>query len=124
MSAFLGLVTAMLIGIVVGLYAQSNSDARLAKLSEEKAEISKMDLVLLNTRVAVLQQILSDDSALPFVPTSIIYDTDKKKIRVSVHVDPAFLAKTNANQLGGVLEARAAGLCIAPEMAEGNFVSM
>lgn len=120
---FFSLLAAMLLGLVVGLYAQSSA-VRLAKLSEEKAEISKMDLVLLNTRVEVLQQMLKDDLALAFAPTSFRYDSDKKKIRIAVHVDPALLAKANVNQLVKTLEARATGLCIAPYLAEGNFVYM
>jgi hypothetical protein len=117
----LGLVVASLSGLVVGLHAQSGSGAKLARLPDEKAAISKMDLILLNTKVAVLQQMLKDDLSLPFVPTSIIYDTDKQKIRTSVYVDPGFLAKTNTAQLSKALDSRATALCIAPTLAEGNF---
>jgi hypothetical protein len=120
----LGLCSAMLVGLVVGLYAQSNSAARLAKLSEDKAEISKMDWVLLNTRISVLQQMLKDDLSLPFAPTSFSYDADKKKIRISVNVDSAVLAKMGANQLTKTLESRATSLCVAPELADGNFSYM
>lgn len=121
---YLSLLAAMLVGLVVGLYAQSNSASRIAKLSEEKAEISKMDLILLNTRVSVLQQMLKDDLALPFIPTSFKYDVDNKKIRITVYVAPTLLVKTNANQLAKTLEGRAAQFCISPELAEGNFVYM
>src|SRR5205823_13076764 len=41
----IGLCAATFVGLVVGLYAQSNSAARLTRLSEDKAEISKMDWV-------------------------------------------------------------------------------
>jgi len=118
------LCVAMLVGLVVGLYAQSNSAARLTKLSEDKAEISKMDLVLLNTKISVLQQMLRDDLSLPFAPTSFAYDVDKKKIQISVHVDPAVLTKMNANQLTKTLESRATSLCVAPGLADGNFPYM
>lgn len=111
---FLSLLAAMLVGLVVGLYAQSNSAARLAKLSEEKAEITKMDLVLLNTRVGVLQQMLKDDLGLTFTPTSFRYDSDKRKIRIAVHVGSAWLAKANINQLSKTLETRATALCRVP----------
>lgn len=121
---FLSLLIATLLGLVVGLYAQSNSAARLARPYEERAEISKMDLVLLNTRVEVLQQMLKDDLSLPFAPTSFGYDVDKKKIRVSVYVDPVVLAKTNASQLTKTLETRATSLCVAPELADGNLLLM
>ncbi len=120
----LSLLAAMLVGIVVGLYAQSNSASKLAKLSEEKAEISKMDLVLLNTRVGVLQEILKYDLAIPFLPTSFKYDVDNKKIRIAVYVAPTLLANTKSNQLVKTLENRAAQFCTSPELAEGNFVYM
>ncbi len=120
----LRLCVAMTVGLVVGLYAQSNSAAKLAKLSGDKAEISKMDFLLLNTKISVLQQMLKDDLSLPFVPTSFAYDADNKKIRVSVHVDPAVLTKMNTNQLTRALESRATSLCVAPELADGNFPYM
>ncbi|HLZ50596.1 MAG TPA: hypothetical protein VKP61_07595 [Candidatus Acidoferrum sp.] len=118
----LSLFIAALLGAVVGLHAQSNSREKLARLSEEKADISKMDLILLNTRVAVLLQILKDDLSLPVLPTSISYNADKQKIRTSVYVDPEFLARANAVQLSKSFDSRATGLCIAPTLAEGNFL--
>lgn len=78
LHVLLSFLAAMLLGLVVGLYAQSNA-VRLAKLSEEKAEISKMDLVLLNTRVQVLQQMLKDDLALPLTPTSLAMIPTRKR---------------------------------------------
>lgn len=119
-NSFLGLFGAMLIGVVIGLHAQPNSGVKLAKLSAEKADISRMDLILMNTRIALLRQMLKDDLSLPLAPTSITYDADKQKILTSVYVDSAFLAKANAPQLGKTLDSRATGLCIAPAMAEGN----
>jgi hypothetical protein len=121
LSLFLSLSGAALLGLVIGLYAQSNTGAKLSKLSDEKAEISKMDLILLNSRVAALQQLLKDDLSLPFVPTSFSYDVEKQKIRTSVYIDPAFLAKVGASQLNKALDYRATGLCITPAQAEGNF---
>ncbi|SRR5713226_9502298 len=123
-TLFLSLVVAMLFGVLLGLYAQSNSATRLAKLSEEKAEISKMDLVLLNTRVEVLLQMLKDDLELPFTPTAFRYDADKKKIRIAVHVALAFLAEASSNQISKTLQARATTLCVAPELADGNLAYM
>ncbi len=120
-NAFLRLFLVMLLGVVLGVYAQTNSRAKLSTLSEERADVSKMDLILLNTRIAVLQQMLKDDLSLPLVPTSISYDADKQKIRTSVYVDPAFLAKTNPAQLSKALESRATNLCVAPALAERNF---
>jgi hypothetical protein len=121
MNLFLSLFAATLFGFVAGLYAQSTSGAKLAKLSEEKADITKMDLILLNTRVAVFQEILKDELSLPLIPTNITYDSEKQKIRTSVYVDPAFLAKVNVAQLSKTLDSRATALCIAPALAEGNF---
>ena len=117
----LSLFVAVFLGLVVGLYAQSNSAARLAKLSEEKAEISKMDLVLINTRIGVLQQTLKEDLGVPFTPTSFSYDADKKKIRIAVYIASTLLVKANASQLSKTLETRGTALCVAPNLAEGNF---
>ncbi len=72
---FLILSVAATFGLAVGLYAQSAVGAKLARLSEEKAELTKMDVILLNTRIAVLQEMLKDDLSVPLVPTSITYDT-------------------------------------------------
>jgi len=124
LHVLLSLCIATLLGVVIGLYAQSSSAVKLAKLSEEKAEISKMDLVLLNTRVSVLQQMLKDDLSFPFTPTNFSYDADKKKIRVSVYVDSAILPKMSPGQLTKALETRSISLCVAPELADGNLSYM
>jgi len=118
---FLILSVAATFGLAVGLYAQSAVGAKLARLSEEKAELTKMDVILLNTRIAVLQEMLKDDLSVPLVPTSITYDTESRKIRTSVFVAPSFLSKVNASQLSKSLDSRATSLCIAPSMAEGNL---
>jgi hypothetical protein len=60
-------------------------------------------------------------SSHPVVPTSISYDSEKRKIRTSVFVDPAYLAKATAAQLSQTFDSRAADLCIAPALAEGNL---
>lgn len=78
----------------------------------------------MNTKIAVIQEILKEELSLPLIPTSIIYDSDKQKIRTSVYVDPAFLAKANVAQLSKTLDSRATALCIAPTLAEGNFHDM
>jgi hypothetical protein len=118
---FLILSIAASLGLVVGLYAQSTVGAKLTRFSEERAEITKMDVILLNTRIAVLQEMLKDDLSVPLVPTSITYDAENRKIPTSVFVDPSFLSKANVSQLSKTLDSRATSLCIAPSMAEGNL---
>jgi len=108
-------------GLVVGLYAQSTVGAKLARLSEEKAEITKMDVILLNTRIVVLQEMFKDDLSVPLVPTSITYDAENRKIRTAVFVAPSFLSKVDVSKLSKSLNSRATSLCIAPSMAEGNL---
>lgn len=120
-SKHFGVFVAAVLGFVAGVYAQSNSASTLARLSQEKAEISKMDLVLLNTRVEVLQEMLKDELLVPFAPTSFSFDAQRQKIRVSVHVDSAALANMTAGQLAKVLERRAVRLCVAPTQADGNL---
>jgi hypothetical protein len=60
-------------------------------------------------------------SSHPLVPTSISYDSEKRKIRTSVFVDAAYLGKATAAQLSQTLHSRATDLCIAPALAEGNL---
>ena len=121
---FLSMSIAAAFGLVVGAYAQSTVGAKLARLSEEKPEITKMDLILLNTRIAVLQEMLKDDLSIPLAPTSITYDAENQKIRTSVFVDPSLHSKLNVTQLHKTLESRATSLCIAPAMADGNFPNL
>lgn len=121
---YLGAFVAAALGFVAGVYAQSQSASSLAKLYQEKAEISKMDLVLVNTRIGVLQEMLKEDLSVPYAPTSISYDGDEQKIRVAVFVDPAVPTKMNRSQLASTLEKRAIGLCIETKMADGNLPYM
>lgn len=101
-----------------------DSPTASSDLSAQKAELTKMDLVPLNTRVGVIQEMLKDDLALPLVPTSFQYDAESKRIRIAVYVASDYLPKTGASQLTKILETRASSLCAAPETSEGNFVHM
>lgn len=121
---FFVIFCAVLFGIAVGVYAQSTIGAKLAKLSEEKAELTKMDLVLMNTRIGVLQGILLDDLNVPIVPTSFTYDSKNQKIVTSAFVQPAFLSKSNSAQLNKLFDSHAASLCLAPLESEGNFATV
>ncbi len=114
----IGLLTGLVLGLVAAIYAQSASIARLA---EEPANISKMDWILLNTRVHVLEQTLKDDLSLPLSPTSYSYDSEKQKIRISVYVAPSWLAKSSFAQVNKALSDRATALCIAPALGGGNL---
>jgi hypothetical protein len=123
-SLFVGLSSVLLVGIAIGTYAQSGGGARLAALYETKADISKMDLVLLNTRISVLEGMLKDDLSVPFAPTSFYYDYGERKITIAVQVDPTFIAKTSPSQLSKAVLARASALCVAPQTAQGNLTYM
>ena len=111
----LWMLAGVVLGVASGLYSQTPS---LAGLVEEKANISKMDWAILNTRVYVLEQTLKDDLSLPLSPTHYRYDPEKHKIRISVHVNFSWLAKSNFNQVSQALSARATALCIAPTGAQ------
>jgi hypothetical protein len=120
LKQFIMIFSAVLFGIVVGAYSQTFG-AKLAKLSEEKAEITKMDLVLMNTRIG---GILIDELAVPIVPTSFTYDSKNQKIVTTAFVNPAFLSKSNPAQLSKVLDSHATSLCLAPLESEGNFATV
>lgn len=111
----LGGLAILFFGVTVGLYSQS---ASLTRFAEEKANISKMDWILLISRVHVLEQALKDDLALPLTPTSYSYDSEKQQIRIVVHVSPSWLAESTLDQVNKALLRRAASLCITPMTAE------
>lgn len=111
MTAFLSfLVLAM--GVV--LYAQS---ASLAKLADEDMKISKMDWVLLNTRVHVLEEMLKDDLSAPFSPTSYSFDRQRGKLRIAVYVDPSW-SKRTLDEVSDAFSKRGTSLCVAPTLAQ------
>jgi hypothetical protein len=118
---YLPILVAAFFGLVVGLAAQSRTTEQLTKLSSESANPSKMDIILLNTRINLLQQSLQGDISAPFVPTSLTYDTEGRKIRISVHVEATVPGKMNLGQLTKALEHHAENICIAPSLADGNI---
>jgi hypothetical protein len=116
-------VSALVFGVAIGICAQS---ASISKLAAERADLSKMDWILLNTRVHVLEQALKEDLAVPLVPTSYSFEQEKQKISISVYVSPVWLAKTNVQEANKSLSVRASFLCGAPFLAQQGefFVSM
>jgi len=124
LSKIMLLVTALAIlvlGGVIGICAQS---ASMAKLAEEKAGISKMDWILLNTRIHVLEQALKDDLAVPLVATAYSFEPEKQQIQISVFVSPAWFGKADFQAVNKALSARALALCVAPALAQrGEYLA-
>ena len=110
------LIAALSLGFALGVFSQSPP---LARLAEESASISKMDWMLLNTRVYVLEQALKDDLGLSMTPTSYSYDSERHQIRIALYVDPSWLAKTGRDQVNKAFSVRATSICVAPVIAQG-----
>lgn len=109
-----------------GLTGDLCSTFSISKLAEEKADISKMDWLLLNTRAQVLEESLKDDFSLPLNPTSFSYDSERQLVRISVFVSPTWMAKTSAEQTK-ILSKRATSLFMSPFLAgagESSYIYM
>jgi len=120
-SLFVAALVSLVLGVALAVYAQSVSMARLA---EDKAGISKMDWILLNTRVHVLEQALKDDLAVPLVATAYSFDAEKQQVAISVFVSPAWLGKADFQAVNKALSARALALCVAPALAQrGEYLA-
>jgi hypothetical protein len=117
-AAFLSFVV-LAMGVV--LYAQS---ASLIKLADEEMKISKMDWVLLNTRVHILEEMMKDDLSAPFSPTSYSFDRQRGKLRIAVYVDPSW-SKRRLDEVSDAFSKRGTSLCVAPTLAQhGQQVAM
>ena len=109
----------MLFGAVIGVFSQSFS---LQRFAQETATVSKMDWILLNSRVRVLEELVRDDLSVPLVPTSYSFDKDDERIRIAVKVDPTWLGRSNLSEAKSKLTSRAQHLCLAPWLSEhGQF---
>lgn len=114
------LTTVLSLGFALGVLSQSSP---LARLAEESASISKMDWILLKTRIYVLEQDqpgspFNDRLSLSITPTSYSYDSKKQQIRISLYVDPSWLAKTGREQVNKAFSARATSICVASVMGQ------
>ena len=112
-------LSAIIGGFILGAYSQSKPDQNLdeekasnnlQKLADEKAEISKLDWVLLKARVDALQDAIKDDLKQPLTATAFFYDHVRKKIVITVFVDPVWLAGKGIGDVKNSFENRAAKL--------------
>lgn len=113
-ALMLALVATLCLGMAFGAHQQS---ANLNSLASEPATISKMDWILLQTRVHVLEQALKDDLALSLTSTGYQFNSATGKIHSNVYVNPSWLSQTNFDQVKEAFSRRAAALCIAPAAA-------
>lgn len=110
----LTLVATLCFGMALGAHLQSTS---LNTLASESATISKMDWILLQTRMHVLEQALKDDLSLSLTSTGYHFNSATGKIHSSVYVNPSWLSQTNFDQVKAAFSRRATALCIAPAAA-------
>lgn len=112
---------ALTFGCYLGLMAsQTSKSAAMSQLAEQAANPTKIDWILLNTRVAFLEKILRDQLAVPLVPTQWSFEGDSQQIRIAVYADPSWLAKRSAANRDEALKKRALELCVSPLIA-GQF---
>ncbi len=96
----------LVVGFLVGAYSQTESNP-FEKLAAERANISKVDWILLNTRIRVLEETHRWELPLSFTPTSYSYDLQKQRIRVAIFVDPTWFSKHNVSQASEEFSKRA-----------------
>ena len=96
---------------LIGAYSRSQSNV-LEGLAEEKATISKMDWILLNSRLNLLEKALRIDVSVPMSLSGQYYDRTKKKFLTSIRVDPAWLGKSSPEKVKGTLDSHAADVCL------------
>src|SRR5260221_619017 len=109
-AMFAVLLIGAVLGAVVGVRSQSNN-AGLDQMASEKANLSKMDVLLMNARIDALQSILLGDLSVPLVPQTYRYDDKQHKIEIRVFVNPSWLSKKNVETLKSDLNDEVASAC-------------
>lgn len=116
-KAKLLVISTLVLGFWLGSTAgQESRSSPFTGLTEQAANPSKMDWLILNTRVLVLEQTLKDQLSVPLSPTQYRFSSEKQEIQISVYVDLAWLAKRSSASTDEALSKRALELCFAPTM--------
>ena len=110
-AAVLGLAAGLVLGATLQLHSQSQKPS-LASLSEQKAEISKMDWLLLKAQIGAFQWMIYHDLTNPVVPMSYWYDPENNRIISSQLVRPEWYREANLEQAKVILTNRAATYCV------------
>lgn len=108
-------VLAFLVGLAlspVSLLGIQSQERQLALLAKERAEISRMDWVLLNAEVSVLRTIFVNTLKVPISPMRVYYDEDRNRIVWNANVDFAWYAKATLEDVKRLLEEAALTYCL------------
>lgn len=111
-AAALGLGVGMLLGGAVGVYSQ-HATSYLGDVSREKADISKLDWVLLQAQLQTFEWMFFHDFTNPVIPMAYRYDPRENRVISSHLVRPEWYAATNLEKASEVLKARGATYCTA-----------
>jgi hypothetical protein len=105
--------SALVVGWITIAHSQSKPDQKLKaesmdlikKLVFEKADISKMDWILLNAKLDALRDVFKDDLAQPMTLTGFGFDRGRTVIKV--YVNPDWLARNSITEVGNAFKSRA-----------------
>jgi hypothetical protein len=103
----------LIAGFIAGAHSQSKS-FDLERFDSEKAEVSKIEWILLESRIRILEDVLRDDLRIPLTLLNQYYDSKKKKVISVVRVDTTWLNTKSVTEVKNQLDAWAARVCLAP----------
>lgn len=109
------LVAGIALGVTLATAARVLSfQQRLADfkdLTAQKADISRMDWLLLQAQVAAIESTLEFDANRTDVPRGFTYDTKRQVVQAVSNVNPVWLSTANVDQVKKTLAERAVEIC-------------
>ena len=111
-AAALGFGAGILLGAATGLYSQ-NAASYLGDISREKADISKLDWVLLQAQLQTFQWMFFHDFTNPVIPMGYRYDPKENRVISGHLVRPEWYAATSMEKAKEKLKAQGASYCTA-----------
>jgi hypothetical protein len=107
--------SSVLVGLKIHAQAQtpkSDTPRRVSQLAEEKMEVSKLDWIMLNARVKIVEQIPVFGASHHTSALGMSYDRDKKQVSVRGFVDPDWIARVKIDEMKKALLSDAALYCV------------
>lgn len=111
----LSITGSLIIGVCLGVAAAQSSS--FTTLAEQRATPSKMDWILVNTRIVILEQALRDQLSVPLVLTDYQFNTEEELFQIAVYADLGWLTKKGQPARDEAFKKRAVELCAAPMLA-------
>lgn len=106
-----GFLAGILFSGALGLRSQP-AKASLARLADERAEISKMDWLLMNAQISTFEWMFFRDLTNPVIPMGYRYEAENNRIVSSHLVRPEWYFQTNLEEAKQVLTSRASSYCV------------